>query len=154
MHKFKYFDPSEGRGKIYKVKRYKKTFNLIDESYNANPLSMKNALNSFSEIKKEKFKKYLLLGDMLELGKKSELYHKELSKLINSSDIDKVFVKGEKTLFTYKNLKKEKRGNIFQCNEDVDFILKNIIANNDYLMIKGSNATGLNIISKAMIKGI
>ena len=151
---FKNFEPSEGRGKIHKIKRYKKFFRLIDESYNANPLSVKNALNNFSEIKKNNFKKYLLLGDMLELGKKSEIYHRELSRLINSSDIDKVFVKGEKTLFTYKNLKKEKRGNIFQCNEDVDLILKNIIANNDYLMIKGSNATGLNIISNAMIKGI
>ena len=127
---------------------------MIDESYNANPFSVKNALNNFSEIKKDKFKKYLLLGDMLELGKKSETYHRELSGLINSSDIDKVFVKGENTLFTYKNLKKEKRGNIFQCNQDVDLILKNIIANNDYLMIKGSNATGLHIISNAMIKGI
>jgi len=151
---FKNFQPSEGRGRIHKIKRYKKNFKLIDESYNANPFSVKNALNNFSEIKKDKFKKYLLLGDMLELGKKSEIYHRELSRLINRSDIDKVFVKGEKTLFTYKNLKKEKRGNIFQCNEDVDFILKNIIANNDYLMIKGSNATGLNIISNAMIKGI
>ena len=151
---FKNFQPSKGRGRIYKIKRYKKNFRLIDESYNANPFSVKNALNNFSEIKKDKFKKYLLLGDMLELGKKSEIYHRELSRLINSSDIDKVFVKGEKTLFTYKNLKKEKRGNIFQCNEDVDFILKNIIANNDYLMIKGSNATGLNMISNAMIKGI
>ena len=91
---------------------------------------------------------------MLELGKKSEIYHRKLSKLINSSDIDKVFVKGEKILFTYKNLKKEKRGNIFQCDGDVDLILKNIIANNDYLMIKGSNATGLNVISNAMIRGI
>jgi len=151
---FKNFEPSEGRGKIHKIKRYKKNFRLIDESYNANPFSVKNAINSFSAIKKNKFKKYLLIGDMLELGKKSEIYHKELSRLINSSDIDKIFVKGEKTLFTYKNLKKEKRGNIFQCNQDVDFILKNIIANNDYLMIKGSNATGLNIISNAMIKGI
>ena len=91
---------------------------------------------------------------MLELGKKSKDYHKKLSKLINSSDIDKVFVKGEKTLFTYKFLKREKRGNIIQNNEDVDLFLKNIITNNDYLMIKGSNATGLNIISKAMIKGV
>jgi murE/murF fusion protein len=90
---------------------------------------------------------------MLELGKKSEIYHRELSRLINSSDIDKVFVKGEKTLFTYKNLKNVKRGNILQCDQDVDFILKNIIANNDYLMVKGSNATGLNAISKTMIKG-
>ena len=151
---FKNFEPSEGRGREHKIKRYKKYFRLIDESYNANPFSVKNALNNFIEIKKDKFKKYLLLGDMLELGKKSEIYHRELSGLINSSDIDKVFVKGEKSLFTYKNLKKEKRGNIFQCKEDVDLILKNIIANNDYLMIKGSNATGLNIISNAMIKGI
>ncbi len=151
---FKNFQPSEGRGREHKIKRYKKYFRLIDESYNANPFSVKNALNNFIEIKKDKFKKYLLLGDMLELGKKSEIYHRELSGLINSSDIDKVFVKGEKSLFTYKNLKKDKRGNIFQCKEDVDLILKNIIANNDYLMIKGSNATGLNIISKAMIKGI
>ncbi len=151
---FKDFQPSRGRGRIHKVKRYKKIFSLVDESYNANPSSVKNALKSFSGIKKKKFKKYLLLGDMLELGKKSEIYHRELSRLINSSDIDKVFVKGEKTLFTYKNLKKEKRGNILQCKQDVDFILKNIIANNDYLMIKGSNATGLNIISNAMIKGI
>jgi len=151
---FKNFEPSEGRGKMHKIKRYKKVFRLIDESYNANPLSVKNALNNFSEIKKDNFKKYFLLGDMLELGKKTDIYHRELSRLINSSDIDKVFVKGKKSLFTYKNLNKDKRGNILQCNEDVDLILKNIIANNDYLMIKGSNATGLNIISKAMIKGI
>ncbi len=150
---FKNFEPSEGRGRIHKIKRYKKNFRLIDESYNANPFSVKNALSNFAEIKKNKFKKYLLLGDMLELGEKSAIYHKKLSRLINSSDIDKVFVKGEKTLFTYKNLKKEKRGNILQCSEDVDLILKNIITNNDYLMIKGSNATGLNIISRAMIKG-
>ena len=150
---FKDYQPSEGRGKIHKINRYKKTFNLIDESYNANPFSVKNAIISFSEIKKEKFKKYLLLGDMLELGKKSEVYHRELSRLINSSDIDKVFIKGEKTLFTYKNLKNEKRGNILQCDQDVDLTMENIIANNDYLMIKGSNATGLNTISKTMIKG-
>ena len=151
---FENFKPSKGRGRMYKITRYKKKFNLIDESYNASPFSVKNALENFSEIKKNGSKKYLLLGDMLELGDKSEFYHKELSRLINNSDIDKVFIKGEKTLFTFKNLKKEKRGNIFQCNQDIDLILKNIIAKNDYLMIKGSNATGLNIICKSMIKGI
>jgi UDP-N-acetylmuramyl pentapeptide synthase len=151
---FENFKPSKGRGRMHKITRYKKKFNLIDESYNASPFSVKNALENFSEIKKNESKKYLFLGDMLELGDKSEFYHKELSRLINNSDIDKVFIKGEKTLFTFKNLKKEKRGNIFQCNQDIDLILKNIIAKNDYLMIKGSNATGLNIICKSMIKGI
>ena len=61
---------------------------------------------------------------MLELGEKSEILHKNLSKVINNSDIDKVFIKGDKTLFTYKKLKKNKQGNIFQHNEDVDFTLK------------------------------
>ena len=153
IHIYKNFEPSHGRGKVHNIKRYNKKFKLVDESYNANPISVKNAINNFSSIKKNKFKKYLLLGDMLELGEKSDSYHKNLSKLINSSDIDKVFIKGEKTLFTYKNLKKEKRGNIIQCNQDIDLILKNIITNNDYLMIKGSNATGLNAISNLMIKG-
>ena len=90
---------------------------------------------------------------MLELGKKSELLHKGLSKVINNSDIDKVFIKGKKTMITYKNIHKNKRGNIFQHDEDVDFTLNHIIANNDYLMIKGSNATGLNNLSKRIIKG-
>ena len=90
---------------------------------------------------------------MLELGKKSDTLHKELSKVINNSDIDKVFIKGIKTLVTYKNINKNKRGNIFQQDEDVDFTLNNIIANNDYLMIKGSNATGLNNLSKRIIRG-
>ena len=148
------FEPTEGRGKIHFISRYRKNFKLIDESYNANPLSVKNAIINFSSIKKEKFKKYLILGDMLELGQKSELYHKNLSKVINNSDIDKVFIKGEKTLFTYKNLIKSKRGNILQNKDDIDFVLNNIINNNDYIMIKGSNATGLNILSKKMIKGI
>ncbi len=90
---------------------------------------------------------------MLELGKKSRALHKNISKVINNSDIDKVFIKGNKTLDTYKNIKIEKIGNIFQQDEDVDFTLNNIIANNDYLMIKGSNATGLNNLSKKLIKG-
>ena len=154
INSFEYIKPSQGRGRIHLIKRYKKVFKLIDESYNANPLSVKSAINNFSAIKKNNFKKYLVLGDMLELGKRSNTYHIQLSKLINSSDIDKVFIKGEKSYLTYKNLKKKKRGNIFQSNSDIDLVLKNIIANNDYLMIKGSNATGLNIISRRMIKGI
>ena len=150
----KNYIPTEGRGKIHLISRYNKKFKLIDESYNANPSSVKNAIQSFDSIRKEKFKKYLILGDMLELGSKSEMFHKDLSIVINNSNIDKVFIKGEKTLFTYKYLNKSKRGNILQNKDDIDFILSNIITNNDYLMIKGSNATGLNILSKKMIQGV
>ena len=96
---------------------------------------------------------YLILGDMLELGTKSKKYHEELSKVINNSDIDKVFIKGKKTIFTYKHLNKDKRGNILQDNEDIDFMLSRVVMNNDYVMIKGSNATGLNTFSQKIIRG-
>ena len=152
--KFKNFELPEGRGKKYSIKKYNKKFNFIDESYNANPLSVKIAVNRLSLIKKKKFKKYLVLGEMLELGSKSKKYHEELSKVINKSDIDKVFITGKKAIFTYKHLKKNKRGNILQNIEDIDFSLDKMISNNDYLMIKGSNATGLYNFSKKMVKGI
>ena len=150
---YKKYESSPGRGKIYKISRYQKLFKLIDESYNANPLSVKTAIQNFNAIKKQNFKKYLLLGDMLELGKKSDVLHKNLSEVINQSDIDKVFVKGSKSLITYKYILKKKRGNIFQQDEDIDSTLNDVISNNDYLMIKGSNATGLNNICKRIIKG-
>jgi MurE/MurF fusion protein len=150
---FKNLEPIEGRGKTHIILRYNKSFKLIDESYNSNPLSVKNAINNFNAIKKDKSKKYLILGDMLELGDKSEKFHKDLSKVINNSNIDKVFIKGEKTLFTYKKLHKSKQGNILQNKDDIDLMLSGIINNNDYLMIKGSNSTGLNILSQKMIKG-
>ena len=150
---FKNFHSPKGRGKKYYINRYKKKFKLIDESYNSNPLSANVAINKISSIKKEKFKKYLILGDMLELGSRSKKYHMELFKVINNSDIDKVFIKGKETIFAYKHLNKEKRGNILQHIEDIDSSLGKMISNNDYLMIKGSNATGLNDFSKKMIKG-
>ena len=152
--KLKNLEASEGRGKKYRISRFKKKFKFIDESYNASPLSVKNAILRFKSIKKEKFKKYLVLGDMLELGEKSKKFHEEISRVINNSDIDKVFVKGKQTIFTYKQLNKNKRGNILQNIEDVDLNLSALISNNDYLMIKGSNATGLNDYSKSIIRGL
>ncbi len=143
----------KGRGKTHKVKRYKTQFKLIDESYNANPLSVKNAIMNLSKIKDKDHKKYVLLGDMLELGNKSDFYHKNLSKIINSSNIDKLFVYGEKVLKTYKYISKKKQGNILLNKNDFDDVFSNVVKKNDYLMIKGSNATGLNKISSSIIKG-
>ena len=90
----------------------------------------------------------------IETAKDANMPKDNINRAINKSDIDKIFNKGIKTLFNYKHKRKEKRGNILQNNEDIDFSLKDIIKNNDYLMIKGSNATGLNQFSKKMIKGI
>lgn len=143
----------EGRGKIFKVNHKKKSFNFIDESYNANPLSMKESILRLSEINNKKFKKYILLGDMLELGDKSSLLHQNLSKVINKSSIDKLFVHGKDIINTYKYVKKKKQGNILQEKSDFYETLIPILKKNDFLMIKGSNGTGLHRISKKILKG-
>jgi UDP-N-acetylmuramyl pentapeptide synthase len=148
-----FFNSDEGRGKVHLVNRYKKIFYLIDESYNANPSSVKNAIFNFSKIKKNNSKKYFLLGDMLELGKKSDNYHKNLSYFINKSDIDKLFIYGKNAFKTYQKTYKAKQGNILQNINDFDEVFSNLITENDYLMIKGSNATGLNKLSKKIITG-
>jgi len=98
--------------------------------------------------RKNNAKKLVLLGDMLELGKKSKKLHKELSTVINRSDIDKVFVYGKYIQETYNSLVNNKKGKIFNNLKEANDYLGKIIHNNDLLMVKGSNATGLNKLSK------
>ena len=146
------FKTPNGRGDIAKIKINKKNLNLIDESYNSNPLSLKSAILNFDKIKINKEKKYLLLGDMLELGKHSKKLHQSIGKIINNTKIDKIFVKGSKVLFTYNSILKKKKGGILNNNSQIIDLIKNDLNNNDYLMVKASNATGFHkIISQ--IKG-
>ena len=89
---------------------------------------------------------------MLELGKYSKTLHQSIGKIINKTKIDKVFVKGNDVLFTFNSISKSKRGKILNNNSEIINLIKNDLDNNDYLMVKASNATGFNkIISK--IKG-
>ena len=81
--------------------------------------------------------------------KSFELFRKTTSE----PNIKKIFIHGNRILNTYKNVNKEKRGNVLQEKSDFKEILLPILQNNDYLMIKGSNATGLNKISKILTKG-
>ncbi|WP_023648047.1 UDP-N-acetylmuramoyl-L-alanyl-D-glutamate--2,6-diaminopimelate ligase [Candidatus Pelagibacter ubique] len=143
---FMSFKIPNGRGDITKIKINKKNLNLIDESYNSNPLSLKSAILNFDKIKIDKEKKYLLLGDMLELGKHSKKLHQSIGKIINNTKIDKIFVKGSKVLNTYNSILKKKKGRILNNNSQIIDLIKNDLNNNDYLMVKASNATGFNKI--------
>ena len=138
-----------GRGDIKIVKNFNKKFKLIDERYNANPLSMSSAIKNVSQYKRKgNFKKIALFGDMLELGNKTKRLHKELSKVINSSDIDKVFVYGNDIRDTFNSLSKNKKGKVFNSLKEANDHFSKILHNDDLLMVKGSNATGLNKFSK------
>ena len=143
------FKIPEGRGDIKIIKKFNKRFKFIDESYNANPLSMMSAIKNMKYYEGSKNnRKLVFLGDMLELGKKSRKLHRELSVAINRSSIDKVFVYGKHIKETFNYLSTSKKGKIFNNLKEAYGHFRKILHNNDLLMVKGSNATGLNQFSK------
>ena len=126
---------------------------MVDETYNSNPLSLKMALENFDKIEVNNSKKYLILGDMLELGKHSIKQHKLISKIINKSKINHVYVIGKYVRETFDNLKQNKKAKILNNNADIFDLISKDLDNNDYLMIKGSNSTGLHNITANLKKG-
>ena len=135
-----------GRGDILKLKFRKKQFFLVDETYNSNPLSLKTAIENYDNIKSKNSKKYLLLGDMLELGKHSLRQHKLISKILNKTKINHIYVIGNHIKETFRGLKISKKGEILKNKFDIIDLIDKDLNNNDYLMIKGSNSTGLHDI--------
>jgi len=138
------FKLPQGRGDISKIKIGTKNINLIDESYNSNPLSLKTAILNFDKIVKKNSKKYLLIGDMLELGVHSKKLHQSIAPTINKTKIDKVFAKGKDINFLFNCLSKSKKGMILKSNAQILELIRNYLKNDDYLMVKASNATGFN----------
>tara|TARA_B100000989_G_scaffold4224_1_gene2963 strand:- start:480 stop:3332 length:2853 start_codon:yes stop_codon:yes gene_type:complete len=141
------FETPNGRGDISKIKIKKKNFYLVDESYNSNPLSLKTAIENFDKIESNDSKKYLLLGDMLELGKHSIKQHKLISNIINKTKINQVYVIGKYIKETFRGLRQNKKAKILDNKSGIFNLINNNLNNNDYLMIKGSNSTGLHKIT-------
>jgi len=144
------FKIPEGRGDISKIKINKKIINLIDESYNSNPLSLKTAILNYDKVKTRNTKKYLILGDMLELGSHSKKLHELIAPIINRTNIDKVFVSGKEISYLFNRIIKAKKGLIFENKLQIKQLIENNFENNDFLMIKASNATGFNKIVKEL----
>ena len=147
---FMNFKTPKGRGDISKLRINNKNIFLVDETYNSNPLSLKIAIENYDKINVNKSKKYLILGDMLELGKYSKNQHIIASKNINKTLINKVYVHGKNIKETFRRLKLDKKARILNKKTEIFDLIKKDLNNNDYLMIKGSNATGLNKITNEL----
>jgi len=81
--------PNMNRSQLVKTKRN----TLLLDAYNANPNSMKAAIENFSAYKSDK--KLLLLGDMFELGEYSKEEHKKVVELLKEKKLDNVILVGE-----------------------------------------------------------
>lgn len=112
---------------------------IIDSSYNANLASMKAILLMFDKLPLSN--KWVVLGDMLELGNAEKSEHEELADIINSMDIKKAILIG-KLLITYTKPKINNRveTNCFKKAPDAKpFILENI-KGNETILFKGSQS--------------
>ena len=87
------------------------------------------------------------------LEKNQKNFTELLSAVINRSDIDKVFVYGKYIKETFNYLSTNKKGKIFKNLKEAYDHFGKILHNNDLLMVKGSNATGLNQFSKNIKRG-
>ncbi len=148
--------PLAGRGQVLEVKLALRdcriAIHVIDESYNANPGSVKSSLDTLSCIFRKKNSKYqynrriAVLGDMLELGSSEVKEHVNIAKFARLDKIDKIYCVGSRMRKLYDVLPNSKRGFWTETAEEMQNVLVNKLKNGDIVMIKGSFSMGMNKI--------
>ena len=111
---------------------------LIDESYNANPLSMRAA--------------FALLGDMLELGGAGANLHRELAGAIREHGIDLVYCAGPLMATLWEALPSERRGGYAKDASALEPDVLAAVRGGDAMMIKGSFGSRMGPIVKALMR--
>jgi len=122
------------------VEKEGKTFKM--DCYNANPESMQKSIKSFIEENRELENIYLILGEMGELGKFSEKFHRELVKKLKSFKIKQAFLVGEEFEKVVRgNIEEENSGiiEVFSTVEQVALVLPE----NGRFLLKGSRSNRL-----------
>lgn len=119
---------------------------IINDAYNANPVSMRSALMALGDISHEK-RAIAVLGDMGELGPVSEEAHQEVGKLAVDYGTDILITVGRKSRKTAQAAREKglPRGSVFTADgvDRAAEILRAIIEPGDVVLIKGSRFLGL-----------
>ncbi len=139
--------PIDGRGLHHKIDIEDGFFTIIDESYNANPASMRAAIETLSTMTPGPCaKRIAVLGDMRELGEKSEDYHIELANTLAEHSIDEIYACGEQMSIMFNALPSELRGGFSNSAIDLGNDVKEKIRPGDIVTVKGSLAIGMKTI--------
>ena len=114
---------------------------LIDESYNANPASIRAALATLAGIETgPKGRRIAVLGDMKELGAAGETLHRELADAVAANGIDRVFAVGPLMAHLFEALPMPVRGAAGLTAADVTDAVLATLRPGDAVMVKGSNS--------------
>lgn len=133
---------------------------LIDESYNANPVSMKATLIQLSEEKCEG-RRIAILGAMGELGDRSQHYHEALADDIVASGVSQVILVGDEMAHTAARLQQLQSARVDHPIEishvasaaDALSEVAGILGDKDILLVKGSNYLGLSGTVSGLVSG-
>lgn len=115
-------------------------FTIINDTYNANPDSVKSAIKTLGTFKN---RKVAILGDMLELGENEKKYHQEIGEFCNEK-IDVLITIGVLSKNMFDKFTKEKY--YFKTNEEAETKLKDILKQDDVILVKASHSMKLDTI--------
>jgi len=126
---------------------------LIDESYNANPASMRAALALLGQAPLgPRGRRIAVLGDMLELRDKGAELHRALAEPIAANAVDLVFCSGPLMKELWQALPSERRGGYAVSSAELEAEVLTAIRAGDAIMVKGSNGSKMGPIVKALAR--
>jgi UDP-N-acetylmuramoyl-tripeptide--D-alanyl-D-alanine ligase len=124
---------------------------LIDESYNANPASVRAALAAMATVPREDFpRRVAVLGDMLELGEASAGLHRSLKDAVDAAGIDLVFACGPMMQVLFDQLGPARQGAWAGDSAQLALALLDAVRAGDVVMVKGSLATRMAPLVEAL----
>ncbi|MEI6188402.1 MAG: UDP-N-acetylmuramoyl-tripeptide--D-alanyl-D-alanine ligase [Alphaproteobacteria bacterium] len=136
-----HFQNVKGRGEVSKIQIGNKNITLIDDSYNASPMSVRAALHSVGTSFDKAKRRVLILADMFELGPNEIQEHKGLCSDITNNNIDKVIAIGVLVQYLYDALPENVKLASFTNVTDAFSKILDLIQDQDVVLVKGSNGT-------------
>lgn len=138
------FKNCKNRGNIYSHRG----ITIIDDSYNSSYDGLVSALEGLISYSKIKGKvPYAVLGDMLEIGKKSEKYHKKIGVFARELGVEKLYCYGDFAKFICEGFN---GGECFSSKELLFQAVLNDLAGNEVVLIKASHMERFDTIAKKL----
>ncbi len=135
--------PDAGRGRRHQLQLRDGPFTLIDESYNANPASMKAAIEMLQASKPvQRGRRIAVLGDMLELGAETGALHSALAEPIEKAGIDQVYLVGPQMRALSETLQSTRLAFYVPSVEAIKPVLFSNLRHGDVVMAKASKGIG------------
>jgi UDP-N-acetylmuramoyl-tripeptide--D-alanyl-D-alanine ligase len=144
------FEPLAGRGVVRRITAPAGAFTLVDESYNASPVSVSAALGALA-ARPARGRRVVALTDMLELGERAPALHAALAQAIEKADINLVFCAGPLMGALRDALPAARLGAWAPTAAELAPLLTEAVADGDVIMVKGSKASKASLLAEALV---